>query len=232
MLPTSFHLQRLLLWALYPLMFFAAWAYFARSAGGLDLPGNRSGTDRMSMLPGLDFLCHCKCNQLWIGWLFQIRIGALMPSKGMPQRHVPVPNITSFLHEHMCLQSSRCALLSQGAYYLAMGPPPAGESADTVEDENVEIRNPPQLTEELIGPDFMSERLEGVTRMILNVYYEWCSCVYVLPSSCTNIFLFAIRSVPFVEAGCIYLAIGPPLERWGCWYSCWWWECGDWEPTI
>lgn len=47
-----------------------------------------------------------------------------------------------------------------------------GESADTVEDENVEIRNPPQLTEELIGPDFMFERLEGVTRMILNVYYE------------------------------------------------------------
>jgi hypothetical protein len=95
-----------------------------------------------------------------------------MPSKGMPRRHVPVPNITSFLHEHMCLQSSRCPLLSQGVYYLAMGPPPEGESADTVEDENVEIRNLPQLTEELIGPDFMFERLEGVTRMILNVYYE------------------------------------------------------------
>jgi hypothetical protein len=53
-----------------------------------------------------------------------------------------------------------------------MGPPPEGESADTVEDENVEIRNLPQLTEELMSPDFMFERLEGVTRMNLNVYYE------------------------------------------------------------
>lgn len=60
-----------------------------------------------------------------------------------------------------------------------MGPPTEDESADTVEDENVETRNPPQLTEELIGPDFMSERLEAVTRMILNVYYEWHSCEYI-----------------------------------------------------
>ena len=95
-----------------------------------------------------------------------------MPSKGMPRRDVPVSNINSFLHEHLYLQSSRCPLLRQGAYSLAMGPPPKGESADTVEDENVETRNPAQLTEELISPDFMSERLEAVTRMILNVYYE------------------------------------------------------------
>lgn len=95
-----------------------------------------------------------------------------MPSKGMPRRDVPVSKITSFLHQHLYLQSSRCPLFRQGAYYLAMGPPPEGESADTVEDENVETRNPAQLTEELIGPDFMSERLEAVTRIILNVYYE------------------------------------------------------------
>lgn len=42
-------------------------------------------------------------------------------------------------------------------------------TADKVEDEKVETQKVPQLTEELIGPDFMSEGFQVATSMILNV---------------------------------------------------------------